>query len=90
MHNAAQYKLIARAALIAAVSPFVLEPAPLSAQHDEHPPMPRSFTEPMPLYEVGLGPFPRPITPHRQRHRRTSTKASSSRTRSRPKMQRGR
>jgi tetratricopeptide (TPR) repeat protein len=63
MHHAEPYRLIAQAALIAAVSPFMpFAPAMLSAQHDAHATMPRSFSEPMPLYDVGLGSFTRPIT----------------------------
>jgi tetratricopeptide (TPR) repeat protein len=43
------------------VSPFMAV-SPLVAQHGDHVQLPRSFDEPMPLYEVGLGPFSRPIS----------------------------
>jgi tetratricopeptide (TPR) repeat protein len=63
MQRRASHRSIAQAALIAAVSHFMpFAPASLSAQHDAHVTMPRSFSEPMPLYEVGLGSFTRPIT----------------------------
>jgi len=41
---------------------LLILPAGASGQHTHEVPMPRGFEQPMRLYDVGLGPFSRPVT----------------------------